>query len=407
MNRRIWTGVGILSLACLFFGMPVDTHANPLPQETTDQAAGSSDRVIVKGVRHWTANRYTRVVLDLAADPSYDEQLQQDPPRLSIDLHHALLPAELPPLPIEDGTVNAVQIGQFDVETVRVVLNMEAMESYKVFKLSHPSRLVIDVFEKNPKEDPGTPPQVETALPSDPSPVLPEHQDLYVQTIVVDPGHGGDDPGAIGKSGLQEKNIVLDVGLRLKELLEKRLGKKVIMTRDQDVFIPLQERTEIANRRGADLFLSIHANASPRKEAKGIETYLLGRSSTRDAMIVAARENSATEQSTGDLEMILADLLTTVKKEESMKFAHYIQGSMVNTLQTRYPVVDLGVKQAPFYVLVNAQMPSILAEISFVSNPDEEKRLASPAYRQQIAEALLAGVEKYITTVKFAYRNGQ
>jgi N-acetylmuramoyl-L-alanine amidase len=405
MNRRIWNGVGILSLACLFFGMPVNTLANPLPQETAYHAAASSDRVIVKGIRHWTGNRYTRVVLDLAADPSYDERLQQDPLRLSIDLHHALLPAELTPLPIEDGTVNAVQIGQFDVETVRVVLNVEAMESYKVFKLSHPSRLVIDVFEKNLKENPGTSSQVETALPSDPPPVLPGQPELYVQTIVVDPGHGGEDPGAIGKSGLQEKNIVLDVGLRLKELLEKRLGKKVIMTRDQDVFIPLQERTEIANRQGADLFLSIHANASPRKEAKGIETYLLGRSSTRDAMIVAARENSATEQSTGDLEMILADLLTTVKKEESLKFAHYIQGSMVNTLQTRYPVVDLGVKQAPFYVLVNAQMPSILAEISFVSNPDEEKRLASPAYRQQIAEALLAGVEKYITTVKFAYQN--
>ncbi|MBI4715481.1 MAG: N-acetylmuramoyl-L-alanine amidase [Nitrospirae bacterium] len=221
----------------------------------------------------------------------------------------------------------------------------------------------------------------------------------------MDPGHGGEDPGAVGRNGLQEKEVVLDVALRLKELLETRLGKKVIMTRDRDVFIPLKERTEIANRRGADLFLSVHANASPRKEARGIETYLLGRSSNPEAMLTALRENGISpETTTGDLETILVDLLNAVKKEESLRFAHYVQNSLIDTLHPRYPVVDLGVKQAPFYVLVNAAMPSILAEISFVSNPEEEKRLGDPAYRQQVAEALLAGVEKYISTMKFASR---
>jgi N-acetylmuramoyl-L-alanine amidase len=168
------------------------------------------------------------------------------------------------------------------------------------------------------------------------------------------------------------------------------------MTRETDVFIPLEERTAIANTKGADLFVSVHANSSRRTGARGVETYLLGRATDRDAMATAERENSASEKSLNALQLILTDLMNTAKKDESLRLAHYVQENMIGHLESRYKVTDLGVKQAPFYVLVNARMPSILAEISFISNPEEERLLSDGDHRQEIAEAILSGIKKYI-----------
>jgi N-acetylmuramoyl-L-alanine amidase len=223
---------------------------------------------------------------------------------------------------------------------------------------------------------------------------------LGVSRIVIDPGHGGHDPGANGK-GVEEAELVLDVALRLEKLLQKAPGVEVILTRRTDQFIPLQERTAIANREGADLFLSIHANASSNPQARGIETYFLNFANNLSAAAVAARENAASGQAMGALPDLVKAIALNNKLDESRDFAAHIQRNMFDRLRgTNSAIKDLGVKQAPFVVLIGAAMPSVLAEISFVTNPQEARLLKGTAYRQRIAEALFNAIRKYQTSLK-------
>jgi N-acetylmuramoyl-L-alanine amidase len=223
---------------------------------------------------------------------------------------------------------------------------------------------------------------------------------LGVSRIVIDPGHGGHDPGASGK-GVEEAELVLDVALRLEKLLQKAPGVEVILTRRTDEFIPLQERTAIANREGADLFLSIHANASSNPQARGIETYFLNFANNLSAAAVAARENAASGQAMGALPDLVKAIALNNKLDESRDFATHIQRMMFDRLRgSNSTIKDLGVKQAPFVVLIGAAMPSVLAEISFVTNPQEARLLKGPAYRQRIAEALFNAIRKYQTSLK-------
>src|SRR6266850_1247216 len=223
---------------------------------------------------------------------------------------------------------------------------------------------------------------------------------LGVSRIVIDAGHGGHDPGAQAR-GLTEAELVLDVTLRLEKLLQKVPGVEVVLTRRSDEFIPLQERTAIANREGADLFLSIHANASPSAQARGIETYFLNFANNLSAAAVAARENAASSQAMGGLPDFVKAIALNNKLDESRDFATQIQHSMLERLRTTNRTIkDLGVKQAPFVVLIGAAMPSVLAEISFVTNPQEAKLLKSAVYRQRIAEALFNAIRKYQTSLK-------
>jgi N-acetylmuramoyl-L-alanine amidase len=225
---------------------------------------------------------------------------------------------------------------------------------------------------------------------------------LGVSRIVIDPGHGGHDPGAQGK-GVNEAELVLDVALRLEKLLSAVPGVEVILTRRTDEFVPLPERTAIANREGADLFLSIHANASTSAQARGIETYFLNFASNLSAASVAARENAASGQAMGALPDIVKAIALNNKLDESRDFAAQVQHAMMDKLRGQNKTVrDLGVKQAPFVVLIGAAMPSVLAEISFVTNPQEARLLKSGAYRQKIAEALYGAVRKYQTSLKSA-----
>jgi N-acetylmuramoyl-L-alanine amidase len=225
---------------------------------------------------------------------------------------------------------------------------------------------------------------------------------LGVARIVIDAGHGGHDPGAKGK-GVTEAELVLDVALRLEKLLQKVAGVEVILTRRTDDFIPLQERTAIANREGADLFLSIHANASPNAAARGIETYFLNFANNLSAAAVAARENAASGQVMGALPDFVKAIALNNKLDESRDFATQVQRSMIERLKTTNKTVkDLGVKQAPFVVLIGAAMPSVLAEISFVTNPQEARLLKGNVYRQRIAESLLNAIRKYQTSLKAA-----
>jgi N-acetylmuramoyl-L-alanine amidase len=220
---------------------------------------------------------------------------------------------------------------------------------------------------------------------------------LKIGKIVIDPGHGGHDTGTIGPNGLEEKDLVLDVGRRLGKLLETRLGAEVVYTRKDDTFIPLETRTAVANQARADLFVSIHANSSHDPDARGVETYYLNFTSSPEALEVAARENAVSEKSIYELQDLVKKIALKEKIEESREFAGDVQESLHSGLAVKSPAIrDRGVKKAPFIVLIGANMPSILAEISFVSNPTDEHRLSTGEYRQRIAESLYRGIAKYV-----------
>jgi N-acetylmuramoyl-L-alanine amidase len=230
---------------------------------------------------------------------------------------------------------------------------------------------------------------------------------LSVSRIVIDPGHGGHDPGAMGK-GVTEAALVLDVSLRLEALLTKLPGTQVILTRRSDDFVPLQERTAIANREGADLFLSIHANASASPLVRGVETYFLNFATTGSAAAVAARENAASGQPMAALPDFVKAIALNNKLDESKDFATYVQRALVQKLAgADKSVKDLGVKQAPFVVLIGAAMPSVLAEISFLTNGQDVKLLRGAAYRQRIAEALFDAIRKYQTSLRTSTKVAQ
>jgi N-acetylmuramoyl-L-alanine amidase len=225
---------------------------------------------------------------------------------------------------------------------------------------------------------------------------------LGVSRIVIDPGHGGHDPGAKG-SGITEAELVLDVALRLEKLLSKVAGVEVVLTRRTDEYVPLQERTSIANREGADLFLSIHANASANRQARGVETYFLNFATSLSTASVAARENAASGQAMGALPDVVKAIALNTKLDESRDFATFVQRAMIEKLRGgNKNVRDLGVKQAPFVVLIGAAMPSVLAEVSFVTNAQDAKLLNGSAYRQRIADALFDAVRKYQRSLKTA-----
>jgi N-acetylmuramoyl-L-alanine amidase len=257
-----------------------------------------------------------------------------------------------------------------------------------------------------PAPTPSPVPAPAVATPSTPPPSLAggfsiaRQLGLGVSRIVIDPGHGGHDPGAKGK-GVTEAELVLDVALRVEKLLTAVPGVEVILTRRTDDFVALQDRTAIANREGADLFLSIHANASPSPGARGVETYFLNFASNLSAAAVAARENAASGQAMGALPDFVKAIALNNKLDESKDFATQVQRAMVDKLHgPNKTLKDLGVKQAPFVVLIGAAMPSVLAEISFVTNAQEARLLKSNAYRQKIAEALFNAIRRYQTSLK-------
>ena len=220
---------------------------------------------------------------------------------------------------------------------------------------------------------------------------------LKLSRVVIDAGHGGHDFGSIGPTGFSEKELVLDLAKRLKTLIEVEMGTEVVMTRDDDVFVPLENRTQIANEEKADLFLSIHANSSPTKGVRGVETFFLNlNTQSRDALATATRENAATEKGIHELQDLLQKIVLNDKADESRELAGHIQTAMSRRTNAG---TNRGVKQAPFVVLIGATMPSVLAEVTFISNPEEEKRLKTADYRQKIAESLFQGIKSYAETL--------
>ena len=348
-------------------------------------SSAASEKIDVKGIRYWSSPGYTRVVIDLSSPAEFSTNRLSDPDRVYFDLKNSRLKKEIQTaLPVGDGLLKAVRAGQFDAQTVMVVLDLEKIKDFHSFILDDPTRLVIDVNGAEIAKKPETP--------------------VVRRRVVIDPGHGGHDPGAVGPSGLYEKNVVLDIALKLKKILLADPFNEVFLTRETDRFISLEERTAIANRKNADFFVSIHANANPVRRVKGIETYLLNWTNDDEAMRVAARENKISlkkmremHRQMDTLGMILNDLSRDSKRNDSIKLANYIQQSMVTTLnnESSYKSIDLGVKQALFYVLFGARMPSVLVEVSFISNPQEEHLLSDESYRMQIAKAIAKGLNTY------------
>jgi N-acetylmuramoyl-L-alanine amidase len=273
-----------------------------------------------------------------------------------------------------------------------------------VFQLTGPDRIVMDVAGEESTTERFTRIRRKFKGGNASSLTLAEQLGMKINKVVIDPGHGGKDPGCIGKSGIMEKNITLDISRRLKTLLEERLNMEVVMTRDRDIFVPLDERTAIANREKADLFISVHVNAAKNRSLRGIETWFLDFGASERSKKVAARENLFSQKRMGDLEKTLNDLLLNNKTQESSRLAEVLQEALTSDLSRRFSnVQSLGVKGAPFMVLVNARMPSVLIEVSFISNPTEEKRLKTDQYRNAVANALLNGVSDYVKSSEYAF----
>ncbi len=466
------------------------TGGTDRPDDTSPST--QSPAVMIRDIKRSPIPEGMRITIEMDAETTFRAERLENPRRVFFDLKGtrpvpSLLDATLR---FNDDIVREIRLGRHPQTTTRIVFDMAGVDSYSVFTLYSPYRLVIDfkpqtstdanlrpqtdldkggvqagTDRNKPQKNTDAPRAVKTrkdtkhaasdadegepssaivpslstaplpppgaakipALPAPEPPAKPASRSvvssapippalpsansdgkfsiarqlgLGVSRIVIDAGHGGHDPGA-QSNGVSESELTLDVATRLSRLLEKEPGVDVVMTRDTDVFIPLEERTAIANREGADLFLSIHANASRNPRARGVETYFLNFASNPDAEAVAARENSSSGRAMHSLPDIVRAIALNNKIDESRDFADMVQHSMVNRLSTRNKLLkDLGVKQAPFVVLIGAAMPSVLAEISFVTNKPEGQLLKSSTYRQQIAEALLDAVLRYQQSLK-------
>jgi N-acetylmuramoyl-L-alanine amidase len=344
-----------------------------------------------------------RVVLDFKDVWEHQVFFLDNPTRLVIDVRGQARPspqvAQAPPS-LPTRRVNGMVQGDIDGES--------APRTPPPIAIAGVDRLPAGARPTPPPTPrPAAPPPAVAAAAATPAPEPPatnragsyslaRQLGLGVRRIVVDAGHGGHDPGTIGHGGLQEKELVLDVALRLERLVRQELGADVILTRSTDVFIPLEERTAIANSRGADLFLSIHANSSRNASAGGIETYFLNFAQNPHAEAVAARENAISPATLKDLQNLVKAITLNSKIDESRDFAAAVQEGMVAGVRQQHGVRDRGVHTAPFYVLIGANMPAVLAEIAFVSNPEDEKRLRGGDYREVLARSLLSGVKSYL-----------
>ncbi len=385
-------------------------------------AAAGSGLVTLRAIRRTTLPDVVRVILELDGEVAYREERLANPDRLFFDLTNVSPTSEVlnATRRWDDDVVRAIRLGRHPDNTTRVVLDLENVASYSVFAMNNPYRLVVDCERASPDAratsgvtataasatavGPRTPRVVEAPTPPDRNLngklSLARQLGLGVSRVVIDPGHGGRDPGARA-GGMTEADLVLDIALRLEQLLLRQPGFDVVMVRRTDTFLALDRRTALANEAHADLFLSIHANAARDPRTGGIETYVLDFAQNPAGQAIAARENSASAATMGRLNDIVEAITLNNKLDESRDFAEMVQRSMIDGIRPHYKNVrDLGVKQAPFVVLIGAGMPSILAEVSFLTNRQEARLLSTDAHRQRIAEALLNGILKYQGSLK-------
>ena len=396
--------------------------AAPAPAAETEQpgpAAGSdgaSDLAVLTGVRYYSDRTHTRIVLDLDRPVAYQTGEVQAPERLFVDLQGVGKPDDLPGarpsgreqvIAVDGNAVSRVRVALHQPGIVRVVVDLPRMAKYTMFtldKVNDPFRIVIDVPTAT----------VASRLRDERRPAPPEggsiteQLGLGVRRVVIDPGHGGTDPGAIGRTGATEKDLTLALSRALAARLRES-GYEVILTREEDRTVSLQERTEFANRVDADLFISMHVNSARNRKLRGFETYYLNLANDPTAAEAAARENAAGQRgSMRELQETLELIVSNEYQGASGELAASIQDSLVMHVSKNYQNVhDLGVKTAPFFVLVGAEMPAILIEASFVSNEEEEAWLKSSDYRVQVAEAIEIGLQSYVDKRRVTAQRGR
>jgi N-acetylmuramoyl-L-alanine amidase len=378
-------------------------------------------RVEIVNLRRYTHANFTRIVLDIGKLREYIPGELQDPGRIYVDV----LQAKLNPIlqgqsyPVKADYISQVRISQKTTSTVRVAVDVEfsRIQSYRVYHLFDPFRLVIDIYPSEtkaplvptppdkalPPSDKTQPPVKREVAPRDPSLAgtsMARQLGLGVRTIVIDPGHGGPRPGTISKSGLQEKTVNLDVALALQKLLKEKAGLDAILTRESDVDAPLENRTVIANQKRADLFVSIHSNAHRDRKRGGVETFFLNISPDPSVIELAAAENATSTKNIGEMKTVLQKIVRNAKIQESRDLAEFIQQSLVRALSRDLPSIkNLGVKGGPFWVLIGGEMPSVLVEISHLSNAKEEAKLKTEKYRALAAQGIYDGIMEYIRSL--------
>lgn len=378
-------------------------------------AAPQNDpRAEIVNLRRYTHPNFTRIVIDIGKLREYTSGELQDPGRIYVDV----LQAKLNPIlqgqsyPVKGEYISQIRISQKTSSTVRVVVDVEfpRIQSYRVYHLFDPFRLVVDIYPHETKVPPSPTPPYKTqppvkreVTPQDPNLAgtsLARQLGLGVRTIVIDPGHGGPRPGTIGKSGLQEKTVNLDVALALQKLLKEKAGLDAILTRESDVDVPLENRTVIANQKRADLFVSIHSNAHRDRKRGGVETFFLNISPDPSVIELAAAENATSTKNIGEMKTILQKIVRNSKIQESRDLAEKIQKNLVKSLSSDLPAVkNLGVKGGPFWVLIGGEMPSVLVEISHLSNAKEEAKLKTKKYRELAAQGIYNGIMEYIRSL--------
>ena len=404
---------------------------------TTVAPAVADTLATLRAVRQITSPATSRLIVECSAPVHYHLERAAPrpdlgiPARLYVDFEGARVgEATVVPATFPEGPLVRLRASQRDATTARLILDVPGLTEFGVFPMPDPFRLIIDVrgtprtaphpMVARPATVPPQSPQAAAATPT-PRPGAPAaltRRDRLAPPagaapkrrikIVLDPGHGGKDPGATSVSGIAEKDIVLAIALRLKDRLLALPDTDVVLTRDRDVFIALEERTARANAEQADLFVSIHGNASPNAALSGVETYYLNNTNDHATLRLAEMENGLRSMTGHDgrdhaASLILSDLIQNYKIQESVQLAEALQRGVVGALAAHgTPSTDLGVKRGPFYVLVGAGMPCALAEVSFLTHPREGERLAQSSYQESITEGLLHGIERFVENSRTA-----
>jgi N-acetylmuramoyl-L-alanine amidase len=371
------------------------------------------NRTEIVNLRYYTHPAFTRIVLDIGRLREYTSGELQQPGRIYLDVLQAKLNPILDgqSIPVKTEYLSQIVVFQKTPSTARVVVDVDFLKvkSYRAYHLFDPFRIVIDIYPRQAPEAPGGKAQPgpgtegQPAKPPEPLPSgysMARQLGLGVRTIVLDPGHGGSDPGCIGKSGLQEKVITLDVSLALKKMLVEKAGLHVILARESDIMVPLESRTVIANQKRADLFVSIHVNAHRDRKREGVETFFLNFSPDPAVVELAAQENATSTKNMGQMKDIIQKIARNSKVDESRDLAERIQKNLLQALSMANPKIkDLGVRGAPFWVLIGSEMPSVLVEISHLSNAGEETRLKSAKYRDLAVQGIYNGIMEYIRSL--------
>lgn len=372
--------------------------------------SGNSQALVpahVTEIRHWSNPSYTRLSITLNQETSYKHRMPDAKAsnQIYIDIRNAALVAGVTDISVGDGLLKSARLSKLNADWIRLVVNVESLKKYEIFPFYDPYRIILDIHGEGrtgiARNEDKIHDQPSAGEGKKPEPKKERTKQSKIRRIVIDPGHGGKDPGAVGANGTMEKEVALAIGTRLAEKIKRELGIDVVMTRTTDVFIPLQERTSIANKVEADLFISIHANASPNKSTAGIESYYLNLAKTDKVAQLAAHENGTSLEKVSTLQAILFDLMANYKLNDSARLADEVQRALYKKVTSKYQgSKNLGVKQGPFFVLVGATMPSILVETAFLSNVMEEARLSDQLYQETTADGILKGIGNYIMSLK-------